>query len=220
MVKAYSVPVSELLVKVSHELKNMQELRAPEWAEFAKTGAHRERPPLNSDWWYLRAASILRKVQLLGPVGVSKLRTKYGGKKNRGMKPEEFRKGSGSIIRRILQQLEAAELIKQAKIKNHKGRVITPKGLALISKYNIADAKPVKVQPKAAPKAEPKAAVKPAADAKSEHKVEQKPAPAVEPKPEVVEEEVKVVEETVEETPEIEEVKEDGRAGEDKTSKD
>ena len=41
-----------------------------------------------------------------GPIGVSKLRTKYGGKKNRGHKPEHFYKGSGSVARKVLQQFE------------------------------------------------------------------------------------------------------------------
>lgn len=104
----------------------------PSWAPFVKTGMHKERPPTNSDWWYIRAASVLRKVHLLGPIGVSKLRTKYGGKKNRGVKPGKFYKSSGNIIRKILQQLEEAKLIKQDIADKHKGRVTTSKGISLL----------------------------------------------------------------------------------------
>jgi len=96
----------------------------PEWARFVKTGVNRERPPEQEDWWYIRAASILRKIQIKQPIGVNRLRKIYGGRKNRGHKPEHKYKGSGSIIREILQQLEEAGFVK----KDKKGRVLTPKG--------------------------------------------------------------------------------------------
>jgi small subunit ribosomal protein S19e len=98
---------------------------------------HKERPPLKEDWWYMRAASVLRKVSILGPVGVEKLRTKYGGKKNRGHKTEHRFKGSGNIVRKVLQQLEKAGLIKKGDKGVHKGRVITPKGISLIDKAAV-----------------------------------------------------------------------------------
>ena len=128
MTTIYDVDPSKLIKKVSEELKKIDEIKAPEWAKYAKTGASKERPPIEEDWWYARTASILRKIYMLGPMGVSKLRKKYGGKKNRGHKPEKFYKGSGNIIRKSLQQLEKAELIKQVVKKGHKGRIVTAKG--------------------------------------------------------------------------------------------
>jgi len=124
----YNCDPSELIVKVSEELKKIETVKAPEWAAFVKTGVHKERPPVNADWWYVRAASILRQVYMHGPVGVSKLRTKYGGKKNRGSKPEHFYKGSGNIIRKIIQQLEKEGFVKKDLKNVHKGRIITSKG--------------------------------------------------------------------------------------------
>src|SRR3989338_1228886 len=99
-----------------------------------KTGMHKERPPVDEDWWYFRSASVLRNIYRFGPVGVSKLRTKYGGKKNRGVKKEHFYKGSGSILRKSLQQLEKAGFVKFAEKGVHKGRVITPKGKSFLDK--------------------------------------------------------------------------------------
>jgi len=96
----YNCDPSELIEKTSEELKKIESVKAPEWAPFVKTGVHKERPPANLDWWFVRAASILRQIYIHGPIGVSKLRTKYGGKKNRGVKPEHFFKGSGNIIRK------------------------------------------------------------------------------------------------------------------------
>src|SRR5210317_818653 len=102
MATIYDVEASEVIEAVAEDLKKSENIKAPSWATFCKTGAHRERPPLREDWWFVRASSILRKIRLLGPIGVSKLRVKYGGRKNRGVRPEIFKKGSGSIIRKVL----------------------------------------------------------------------------------------------------------------------
>lgn len=145
MATIYDTNPSELIESVAEELKKIETIKPLEWASFCKTGAHKERPPARQDWWYIRAASILRKVKLLGPIGVSKLRVKYGGLQSRGYKSERFRKGSGNIIRKILQQLEQSGLIKQDKKGLHKGRIITPKGIKLLDTVanKIAGKKPV-----------------------------------------------------------------------------
>ena len=131
MTSVYDVPADKLIGKLKEELKTMKEIIPPEWAKFVKTSSSRERLPDQEDWWYIRAASILRKIYINGPVGVSRLRTVYGSKKNRGYKPERFRKAGGAIIRRILQQLEEAKLV-----KNETGRVITSKGRSLLDKVS------------------------------------------------------------------------------------
>lgn len=128
------VPVNELLSKLAEKLKAIEHMKAPEWARFVKTGSHKERPPTDQDWWYMRAASILRTVYRIGPIGVSKLRTKYGGKKNRGHKTEHFRRASGSILRHALQQLEKSGLIKQVEKGIHKGRIMTAQGKSFVDK--------------------------------------------------------------------------------------
>lgn len=158
----HDVPVNILIEEVAKELHNFNEIKPPVWTVFVKTGMHKERPPKRADWWYVRAAAVLRSVRRLGPVGVEKLRGKYGGKKNMGHKTEHVFKGSGSIIRKVLQQLESAGLIKKGEKGVHKGRIITPKGISLMDKAAVKLYKEMKT-----------AALK-----KPEHKVEQKPAPA------------------------------------------
>ena len=106
MTTVYDVPADLLINRVAEELKNDSKVKSPEWVNFVKTGVHKERRPENPDWWYVRAAALLRRVYIDGPVGVNSLRTHYGGKKDRGSRPEKFRRGSGAIIRRALQQLE------------------------------------------------------------------------------------------------------------------
>ena len=90
MPTAYDVPSDLLISKITEELKKEAEIKAPEWAVYAKTGVHKENSPVQEDWWYIRAASILRKIYLYGPIGVSRLRVAYGGRHRRGVKPEHF----------------------------------------------------------------------------------------------------------------------------------
>ncbi|MEM7821427.1 MAG: 30S ribosomal protein S19e [Candidatus Aenigmatarchaeota archaeon] len=130
MVTAREVNPHKLVNKLKEELKLFKEISTPHWANFVKSGSHKERPPFQKDFWYIRAASILRRIYIDGPVGVERLRTYYGGRKRRGHRPPQFRKASGNIIRKILQQLERAGLLK----KERGGRVITNKGKKLLDR--------------------------------------------------------------------------------------
>lgn len=132
MATIYDENPNKLIEKASNELKKV--IKAPEWSMFVKTGVSKERPPEDPDWWYKRAAAVLRSVYMKGPIGTNKLRTKYGSKKNRGNKPEKFFKSSGKILRTVLQQLEKAELLVQQQKGVHKGRVITAKGKSFLDK--------------------------------------------------------------------------------------
>ena len=124
------VSASALVKRLVEELKKMKELTPPEWSHFTKTGTHKERPPEQPDWWYTRAASLLRRIFIDGPVGVQRLRSYYGGRKKRGVPPEHFRKASGKILRTILQQLEKAGLV----IKTERGgRKLTAKGVNMLA---------------------------------------------------------------------------------------
>lgn len=127
------VKSQDFVKKCKEELKKIKEIQMPEWAKYAKTGPHRKYPPHEPDWWYTRAASLIRRIALDGPVGVSRLRTFYGGRKERGHKPEKFKKASGNAIRKILQQLEKAGLVEQNK-QGKKGRRLTEKGRRFVAK--------------------------------------------------------------------------------------
>jgi len=121
---------NELIKRTAEKMKQMKEFTPPAWASFVKTGMNRQRPPEQADWWYTRAAAVLRKISITGSIGVSRLRGEYGGRKNRGHKPEHKFKGSGSVIRKAVQQLEAAGFVKKDK---NKGRVMTEKGSSFLS---------------------------------------------------------------------------------------
>ncbi|MBR9680084.1 MAG: 30S ribosomal protein S19e [Candidatus Altiarchaeota archaeon] len=123
MVTVYDVPADELIELVQTDLK--KKIKMPEWAGFVKTGPGRQRQPQQDGWWWVRAASILRRIYVDGPVGVGRLRTWYGGRKDRGVRTSKTYKAGGKIIRFHLQELEKIGMIQ---IKDKKGRIITAAG--------------------------------------------------------------------------------------------
>lgn len=129
MTTAYDVPADKLIASLSQKLQSDYDIEPPEWAAWVKTGVHRERQPDDPDWWYTRIAAILRKVYMRGPIGTERLRSFYGGKRDRQVKPYQSRKGSGSIVRTCLQQLETAGLVTTVE---GEGRIVTPDGQSLV----------------------------------------------------------------------------------------
>jgi len=129
----YELNSQEYNLKLAEALKKIPEFKEPEWVAFVKSGPAKERPIEDADFWHKRSASILRQIYKKEIVGVNRLRTKYGSKKNRGFKPEKFKKAGGKIIRTILQQADKAgftELAKDVKgVRDKKpGRQLTQKG--------------------------------------------------------------------------------------------
>jgi small subunit ribosomal protein S19e len=130
LVTPNDVPASRLIEKLAKYLKeNVDAVTPPAWAAIVKTGSHVQQQPQNPDWWYVRCASIMRKVYIHGPVGIEELRADYGGRKSRGVKPGHSAKAGGSIIRKALQQLEAAGYVETARPR---GRRATPTGTKLL----------------------------------------------------------------------------------------
>ncbi len=129
MTTAVDVPAEALIEDVSEVLKTeFEEIEPPEWAQFAKTSTAKELPPEDKDWWYTRTASILRRVYMNGPIGVAKLKSKYGARDRKGMNPSNQKEGSGSVIRKSLQQLGDAGLVDST----NRGRRITDEGMSFL----------------------------------------------------------------------------------------
>ncbi|MGA2130254.1 MAG: 40S ribosomal protein S19 [Candidatus Pacearchaeota archaeon] len=129
----YEMNPGEYNLKLAEALKKIPEFKTPEWVGFVKSSPSKERPIDEPDFWYKRAASVLRQIYRNKTIGVNRLRTRYGSKKNRGMKPERFMKAGGKIIRVILQQSDTAgftEIVKKIKGVREKkpGRQLTEKG--------------------------------------------------------------------------------------------
>ena len=129
MTTVYDVHGQNLVFDLAEALKNLESITIPEWSVSAKTAAHKENAPDTDDWWYMRSASILRKIYLEGPLGTERLSRMYSGPKDRGGKPNKSHPGGRKIIRTVMKQLEAAELITYEK---GKGRKISPRGQSML----------------------------------------------------------------------------------------
>ncbi|TFF96539.1 30S ribosomal protein S19e [Candidatus Thorarchaeota archaeon] len=135
MPTVYDIPANIMIRRLAQDLKSREEFAPPDWIPFVKTGVHNERAPDNPDFWWVRCASILRKVYMNGPIGTEKLRIAYGGRARRGTKRNKFQKGGGAIVRTALQQLEVAGFIKK---QGNKGRVMTDIGRSYMDKVSSA----------------------------------------------------------------------------------
>ena len=134
--KIFEKNPEKFVLALAVKLKEMPEFGMPEWAQFVKSGVSRERPPADDDFWYIRAASILRQLYIRGVVGVGRLRTRYGSRKDRGGRPDGFRKAGGKIIRVILQQAEAAGFVEKVSRMQH-GRRLTEKGREFLDSIDV-----------------------------------------------------------------------------------
>lgn len=134
MAKVYDVPADVLIDRLSGILKN-EDIQAPTWTPFVKTGAHTQRPPHDKDWWYTRCASLLRKIYLHGPIGINELRKEYGGarKPRYGYGATTHIDASGAIIRNALHGLEKLGYVEKAE---KKGRVISKQGMQKLDKLS------------------------------------------------------------------------------------
>ena len=132
MATIYDVNANNLIEKAGEELKKL--VKQPSWIIYVKTGAGKERPPIDKDWYYKRLASILRRIYIKGPIGVNRLRVNYSSKRNIGTSGERIFKGSGKIIRTCLQELEKLQFIKKIEKGTKKGKIITNKGKSFLDK--------------------------------------------------------------------------------------
>ena len=137
----FVVQPEKLIETLSNKLKEYPEISPPKGSEFWKTAFFKELAPIDTEnFWYIRCASILRKVKKFGPIGVNRLRKYYGGKNRKGKGLNHSAKASGKIIRVALQQLGEASLLE---MKEKKGRVLSSEGISLIERtaYEIIRSK-------------------------------------------------------------------------------
>ncbi|CDY42857.1 hypothetical protein HID58_049748 [Brassica napus] len=104
-------------------------IELPPWTDIVKTGKLKELAPYDPDWYYIRAASMARKVYLRisgsALLGVGAFRRIYGGNKRNGSRPPHFCKSSGGVARHILQQLQTMNIVD---LDTKGGRKITSSG--------------------------------------------------------------------------------------------
>ena len=130
MANVYDVKASEVVKLAADKLKVV--MKKPAYVDFVKSGANKERVPADPDFFFMRSASVLRQVYLNGPIGVSKLRTRYGSRKEHTVHRRHHVKSGGSVIRDAFQGLEKLGYVKNTK----EGRIITPAGKSFMDKLS------------------------------------------------------------------------------------
>jgi len=120
------VPAQQFVSELAAHFKKSQKLELPEWQDLIKTGTYKQLCPQDPDWYYIRAASVARKIYLRGGIGVGAFAKIYGGSVNNGSRPAYFSKAARGLHRHILQQLQTISLV--SKKKDKKGRYITKEG--------------------------------------------------------------------------------------------
>merc|ERR1712134_78270 len=118
------VSAEAFIKEFAAHVKRSGKVELPSWHNIIKTGHFKELAPYDEDWYYIRLASIARKVYLRQKTGVGALRKVYGGADRRGARPSRFTTCSGGLIRKILQDLEEMGVVTKAE----KGRMITDEG--------------------------------------------------------------------------------------------
>eukprot|EP01115_Flamella_aegyptia_P002615 TRINITY_DN136729_c0_g1_i1.p1 TRINITY_DN136729_c0_g1~~TRINITY_DN136729_c0_g1_i1.p1 ORF type:complete len:143 (-),score=25.44 TRINITY_DN136729_c0_g1_i1:180-608(-) len=115
----------EFVNAYSKYLKRSGKMNPPEWTNIAKTACYKELSPQDPDWFYIRTASLARKVYLRQNTGLGGFKKLYGSGARNGTKPRHHRNASGSVIRHALKQLTELGIIE---VSNKGGRKITQKG--------------------------------------------------------------------------------------------
>ncbi|VVB99370.1 30S ribosomal protein S19e [uncultured archaeon] len=131
MASAMDVDANKLNAKVAAKLKEMG-VQQPAFVGLVKSGPQADRPPQHEDFFFVRCASMMRQAYTRNVIGVQRLRLHYGGKKNRGVKPNRHVRTGGSTIRKAFQALEKAGLMEKVEKGLARGRRLTPKGRKLL----------------------------------------------------------------------------------------
>lgn len=118
-----------LISKVAEKLKSMN-VHAPGYVSYVKTGPGKERVPSDPNFWYVRCASVLRQTYLNGPIGISRLRIRYGTRKRHVVHKHHSYRSGGSAIKDAFDALEKLGYVKKGK----RGRTITPQGRSFLDK--------------------------------------------------------------------------------------
>ena len=100
------IPAAKFIAAYAEILKNNDNFVVPKWADLVKTGVHKELAPYDPDWYFVRAAAIVRKIYLRKGTGVGDLKKRFGGSYRRGSRPEHHRDSAGGIIRACVLSLD------------------------------------------------------------------------------------------------------------------
>jgi len=71
------VPAKLFIAAYAEHLKRTNWLELPKWVDYVKTGISKQLAPYDPDWYYIRAASVARKIYLRPGTSVGDLKKKF-----------------------------------------------------------------------------------------------------------------------------------------------
>ena len=125
------IPSEKFVFAFAAHLKEEGCIKVPEIAKFIKTGISRQYSPMDPDWYYIRAAALLRRLYSRSNIGVKSFANIYGKGEKNTVLPQHFKAGARGIPRDILQQLEAAGYVAKGN-----GRALTSKGRKMMDQFS------------------------------------------------------------------------------------
>merc|ERR1711865_56684 len=137
-VTARDVGAPALIKAFSAHLKRQGKMTLPNNLDLQKTAKFKELAPYDSDFFYIRAAALARRLYLYNNQGVGHFATTFGGQQRRGTRTNKFGKGFTGVNRRALQELAKIGIVK-VDDKNG-GRILTSVGRSQLDAvaYNVA----------------------------------------------------------------------------------
>mmetsp|Transcript_33595 Transcript_33595/g.24630 ORF Transcript_33595/g.24630 Transcript_33595/m.24630 type:complete len:149 (+) Transcript_33595:35-481(+) len=107
------VPAAKFIAAYADVLKNNDKFIVPKWVDTVKTGVHKELAPYDPDWYYIRAAAVIRKIYLRPGTGVGALQKRFGGAYRRGARPSVHQDAASGIIRSVLRSFDELKLTEE-----------------------------------------------------------------------------------------------------------
>ncbi|ORD93517.1 ribosomal prt S19 [Enterospora canceri] len=101
---AYRVNPHKLVEEIALMLEK-EKIEMPVDADLIKTGSGRQYSPMQSNWFLLRTASVLRQAAIKNGISLNGLAYRYGNRKNRGVRPTKFARGSRYVIEMAVENL-------------------------------------------------------------------------------------------------------------------
>lgn len=134
------VSAAEFIRAYAAHLKKSGKLTLPDWVDYVKTAPGREMPPLDPDWYYVRAAALARKIYLNHGLGVGALAHWFGKAKAVGNKPQHHHKASRKVIRSILNAVSFGGSCSLASPSRERTLIVNLRSLPFLSPFFISAA--------------------------------------------------------------------------------
>lgn len=105
MEEVYRVKAAPLIEAIKETLRGKPEVVLPENSDLIKTSHGKQYSPDDQYWFYARMASIVRTAMCKGTVSLKGLSRKHSCRKNVGVRPSKYAKGSEFVNQSAVEQL-------------------------------------------------------------------------------------------------------------------